>query len=66
MQELVTEQTRMKYERIKEQISLMVKIMTALLEIGQNFETRTQAFQEDMKTLSKELMLVNALSCSVI
>lgn len=57
--DLVTSQHRMKYERIKEQISLMLKIMNSLLLVGQNMESRTQAFSEDMQTCAHEL---NSLS----
>ena len=51
----MTSQHRMKYERIKEQISLMMKIMNSLLLVGQNMESRTQAFSEDMRTCAHEL-----------
>ena len=46
----------MKYERVKEQLSMMLKIMTAFLSIGESFEGRTRAFHEDMKAFSKELL----------
>ncbi|XP_019853027.1 PREDICTED: sorting nexin-8-like [Amphimedon queenslandica] len=60
--ELVTDQTRMKYERVKEQLSMMLKIMTAFLNIGENFEGRTRAFHEDMKAFSRELLSLSSES----
>ena len=55
-QELVNEQTRMKYERLKEQISMMLKIFKGLLDVAENMESRSVALQGDMKEFSKELM----------
>ena len=55
-QELVNEQTRMKYERIKEQISMMLKIFRGLLDIADNMEARSIAMQKDMREFSKELV----------
>lgn len=46
----------MKYERVKEQLAMMLKIMTGFLSIGENFEGRTRGFSEDMKAFSKELL----------
>ena len=57
-QEVVTDQHRMKYERVKEQIAFMTKVMNSLLQIGQNFEERTRTFGEDMRQFSKELTYV--------
>lgn len=55
-QEVVTDQHRMKYERVKEQIAFMMKVMESLLQIGQNCEQRTKSFGEDMKQFSLELV----------
>ena len=45
----------MKYERVKDQITLMVKIVGNILQIAQSMEERTIAFSDDMKSLNKEL-----------
>ena len=55
IQEVVTDQHRMKYERVKEQIAFMMRVMSSLQQIGQNFEERTRSFGDDMKQFGKEL-----------
>jgi sorting nexin-8 len=51
----VTDQTRMKYERIKEQLTVMLKIMSSIASIAEGFEKRSRKLYEDMKTLSKDM-----------
>ena len=43
----------MKYERVKEQLAMMLKIMTGFLSIGENFEGRTRGFSEGHESILK-------------
>jgi hypothetical protein len=45
----------MKYERIKEQLTVMLKIMSSIASIAEGFEKRSRKLYEDMKTLSKDM-----------
>ena len=54
-QDLVTEQTRMKYERVCDQIACMTKIMSSILRIADNMEYRSRQFCDDMRAFHKGL-----------
>lgn len=48
-QELISEATRVKYDRVREQITLMHQVVASMLNIAQNMETRSMALSADMK-----------------
>lgn len=55
VEELVSEETRVKYERVSEQISLMQQIMSDMLQVAHNMENRSIALSHDMKTLASSM-----------
>lgn len=54
-QELVSEETRVKYDRVTEQILLMQRIMSSMLQVAHNVENRSLALSQDMKTLASNM-----------
>lgn len=61
MQELVSEATRVKFERVSEQISLMQQIVSNMLQVAHNMENRSLALSYDMKTLANSMRWVDML-----
>ena len=55
LQELVSEETRVKYDRVTEQILLMQRIMSSMLQVAHNIENRSLALSQDMKTLASNM-----------
>ncbi len=54
-QDLVTEETRVKFDHVREQISKMQQILTDLLQVAHNIESRSTAFSLDMKQIAADL-----------
>ena len=55
VQELVSEATRVKFERVSEQILLMQQIVSSMLQVAHNMENRSVSLSVDMKTLSSSM-----------
>ena len=51
----MTETTRVKYERVTEQITLMQQIVSSMLQVAQNMENRSITLSHDMKSLASNL-----------
>ena len=45
----------MKYDRVKEQVAAMHAIVSNMLQVAENMETRSVNLSRDMKTLSTNL-----------
>lgn len=56
----MSEATRVKYERVSEQISLMQRIVSNMLDVAHNMENRSVALSHDMRTLSSSMRSVLA------
>ena len=54
-QELVNEATRVKFERVTEQIILMQTIVSNMLQVAHNMESRSLGLSLDLKTLSTSM-----------
>lgn len=54
-QELVSDATRVKYDRVREQIELMHRVVSSMLEIAQNMERRSMALSADMKQFTANM-----------
>ncbi|XP_064406510.1 sorting nexin-8-like isoform X2 [Halichondria panicea] len=59
-EELVSEETRIKFERVQEQISLMHKLVSSMLSVAHNMESRSLAFGSDMKTFASNMMTLSS------
>ena len=55
MQELVSDATRVKYDRVREQITVMHQVVSSMLSIAQNMELRSTALSEDMKRFAHNM-----------
>ena len=55
LQELVNEATRVKFERVTEQIVLMQQIVSSMLQVAHNMESRSLGLSQDLKTLSTSM-----------
>lgn len=51
----MSEATRVKYERVSEQISLMQQVVSNMLHVAHNMENRSVAFSHDMKVLASSM-----------
>jgi sorting nexin-8 len=54
-EELLSAEARVKYDRVKEQVSAMHAIMASMLQVAENMETRSVNHSRDMKALSTNL-----------
>ena len=54
-QELVSEETRIKFDRVREQIHLMHQIISSMLEVAHHMETRSLGFSSDMKQFAANM-----------
>ena len=54
----MSEATRVKFERVSEQISLMQHIVSNMLTVAHNMESRSLALSQDMKLLSSNMRCV--------
>lgn len=61
----MSEATRVKYDRVREQISLMHQVVSSMLNIAQNMETRSMALSTDMKQFAANMTLVS-IPCTCI
>lgn len=55
LQELVSDATRVKYDRVREQITVMHQVVSSMLSIAQNMEFRSTALSEDMKRFAHNM-----------
>ena len=55
----MSEATRVKFERVSEQISLMQQIVSSMLQVAHNMENRSLALSHDMKTLASSMRYVD-------
>lgn len=51
----MSEATRVKFERVSEQILLMQQIVSSMLQVAHNMENRSLSLAHDMKTLSTSM-----------
>jgi len=54
-EELVSEETRIKFDRVREQISAIHGVISNMLQIAHNMENRSVSFSRDLKQLSSDL-----------
>lgn len=54
-EELLSVEARVKYDRVKEQVTAMHTIIASMLQVAENMETRSVNHSRDMKTLSTNL-----------
>jgi sorting nexin-8 len=54
-EELLSAEARVKYDRVKEQVTAMHIIVASMLQVAENMETRSVNHSRDMKTLSTNL-----------
>lgn len=54
-EELVTDETRIKFDRVREQVLLMHQIVSGMLQIATNMENRSVQLSQDMKAFSGHL-----------
>lgn len=57
----MSEATRVKYDRVREQICLMHQVVSSMLNIAQNMEARSMALNTDMKQFAANMTLVSIL-----
>ena len=62
----MSESTRVKYDRVREQITLMHQVVSSMLGIAQNMETRSAALADDMKRFAANLKYVHDTSIIVV
>ena len=55
-QDLVSDETRIKFDRVREQITTIHHIISSMLQIAHNMENRSVAFSRDLKQLSSDLV----------
>lgn len=60
----MSESTRVKFERVSEQISLMHQIVSNMLHVAHNMENRSVALSQDMKSLSSSMRCVLPVAAS--
>jgi len=51
----VSEETRVKFDRVREQISAIHGVISNMLQIAHNMENRSVSFSRDLKQLSSDL-----------
>ena len=54
----MSEATRVKYDRVREQINVMHQVVSSMLNIAQNMEMRSMALSTDMKQFAANMTLV--------
>ena len=55
-QDLVSDATRIKFDRVREQITTIHRIISSMLQIAHSMENRSVAFSRDLKQLSSDLV----------
>ena len=58
LQELITTDTEAKFEKLLKQTAVMIGVMTNMLNVAQNMETRNQQLQQDMSQLADTIKFV--------
>lgn len=55
-QDLVSDATRIKFDRVREQITTIHHVISSMLQFAHSMENRSVAFSRDLKQLSSDLM----------
>lgn len=58
LQELITAETEAKFENLQKQTAVMISVMTNMLTVAQNMDSRNQQLQQDMSQLADTIKFV--------
>ena len=61
LQELISGGTRVRYEHVREEMTVMYQVISGMLEIAHHMENRSDGLSTDMKKFAHNLRLVSPL-----